>query len=133
MRWQLVSDALRYGPFYALAKSTIESPEPIDGPKTWEFWTKHRNRLVTYLAEHYPPPFLVHRFIDRISDDRNIGDIVKHYELPTELFMLFLDEKYHFDSCAEYRSPNDTPRAGGCLAAEQSGLVACVVDYGGNL
>src|SRR5262249_51304298 len=56
----------------------------------------------------YPPQFLVDRFIDRISDDRNIADIVRHYEVPAEFFMLFLDEKYHFYSCGEFRSPSDS-------------------------
>lgn len=108
MQWQVVADALKYGVFYALAKATIESPEPIDGPATWQFWTKDRNKLVTYLAEHYPPQFLIKRFIDGISDDSNIADIIRHYEVPAEFFMLFLDENYHFYSCADFHSPDDS-------------------------
>jgi hypothetical protein len=55
MRLNRFRDALRYGVFYALAKSDIESPTSIDATRTWRFWTKHRNQLTKFLAENYLP------------------------------------------------------------------------------
>src|SRR6476661_2647647 len=101
-------DALRYGVFYTLAKSDIESPTPINATRTWRFWTKHRNRFTKFLAENYPPQFIARHIIDATSHSRNLGDIIDHYDVSSDFFLLFLDEGYHFYSCGDFRSPTDT-------------------------
>lgn len=108
MRLDRSRDALRYGVFYALAKADIESPTPIDATRTWRFWTKRRNQLTKFLAENYPPQFIARLIIDGTSRSRNLGDIVDHYDVSSDFFLLFLDERYHFYSCGDFRSPADT-------------------------
>jgi hypothetical protein len=46
--------------------------------------------------------------IDANSHSRNLGDIADHYNVSSDFFLLFLDERYHFYSCGDFRSPADT-------------------------
>src|SRR4029077_7289164 len=74
----------------------------------WRFWTKDRNKLIKYFAESYPPLFLAERILPHVSDSSNIAGIASHYDAPSDFFMLFLDERYHLYSIADFRSPDDT-------------------------
>jgi hypothetical protein len=51
------------GPFYAIAKSQLDSLAPLNSEKLWEFWTRSRSPLARLLVENYPPKIIADRLI----------------------------------------------------------------------
>lgn len=100
--------AALHGPFYAIAKSQLESSIPLDSQWLWEFWTRPRSPLVRSLAENYPPKFIADYLILQVPRSKTIAHIKEHYDISPDFFMLILDADYHFYSCADYEDPNES-------------------------
>ena len=98
----LLKSGLRYGPVYAVCQSSIESDRPLDPASTWAFWTKPRSKLIKLFVENYPPAPIVRRILDATPSERHRSDLDDYYKMPAEFFMLWLDRKYAFCSCAQF-------------------------------
>jgi cyclopropane-fatty-acyl-phospholipid synthase len=98
----LAIDSLRYGPTYALCKAHLASEEPVDAAAAWAFWTAPSNKLVKFVLERYPPGVLVKHLLTPTSTVKHRSDVVAHYDVPSRFFMLFLDRKFGFYSCADF-------------------------------
>src|SRR5262249_43093326 len=66
------------------------------------FWTKPRSKLIKHFVENYPPAPIARRMLEATSAERQRSDIVDYYKMPPEFFMLWLDRKYAFCSCAQF-------------------------------
>ena len=107
-RWDVVANALHSGPYYAICKSQLDNDDALDAEQAWTFWTKPRHRVVRQLADLYPFPPVVRRRLRSITRSRHKGDLLDHYNVSNEFFLLFLDKRYRFYSCANFDSPDDT-------------------------
>lgn len=101
-------ESLFYGPGYGGLNLQIRSPKPLDPEPLWELVNAKQPNLKTWLADNYPPRFL-RRFMlaAKMKQDHLVG-IDKHYNISNDFYMLFLDKKYNFYSCADFNEPDDT-------------------------
>jgi len=103
-----IFEGLVYGPSYAYLNCLIRSPRPLDAQATWQAVAGRRSPFIEWARHEWPPVFcrpwlLAHKQ----REDARLG-IAAHYDVSNDFYELFLDSKYMFYSCADFRSPNDT-------------------------
>ncbi len=105
---RLGSDFIARGPLYAIANERIHAPVPLNGEKNWQFWTEPKSPFSEWLARSYPPESVRIAYLDAMLDrDRSQG-IEAHYDVSNDFYALFLDTKYRFYTCAEFRTDTET-------------------------
>jgi cyclopropane-fatty-acyl-phospholipid synthase len=106
--FSFIFEAFSHGPVYAAAMSRIRNPQPLDADRNWDYWTKPRNRILTEALKHYPPAFLRKSMVNRRLRRAHEVGIAAHYDVSNEFYRLFLDKKYMFYSCADFRNSAET-------------------------
>lgn len=101
------------GPGYARLMFGVRNPKPLDSQKTWNLFTQRQGRLNEWFLDHYPPAFLIRLMRDlyyrrsfKFKD--HASGISDHYDVSNQFYELFLDKKYMFYSCADFRKSTDT-------------------------
>ena len=107
-RLQLMSDAIAYGPLYAIAYNRIHSPVPLDPYENWEFWTDERSDWLVTLMRTYPPKSKCKALLEKSLDRSHASGIEAHYDVSNDFYALFLDSQYRFYTCADFFSEKDT-------------------------
>ena len=102
-----VLESLTYGPGYGGLNYQIRNPKPLDPEPLWKLVNTREPNLKTWLADNFPPRFM-RRFMlaAKMKQDHLVG-IDEHYNISNDFYMLFLDSKYNFYSCADF-TPGDT-------------------------
>jgi cyclopropane-fatty-acyl-phospholipid synthase len=104
----LAPDLIAHGLLHSIANQRIHSTTPLDPVENWTFWTEPKSPLLEWFAKSYPPERARVAYLDRMMDsDRAIG-IEAHYDVSNDFYALFLDRKYRFYTCAEFRSNQET-------------------------
>lgn len=104
----LAVEAVCYGPLYCLAQSRMRSSQPLEPEENWSFWTQPTNPFLLAAVNSYPPAFLRKFLVGRqLKKGHEVG-ISAHYDVSNQLYKLFLDKKYMFYSCADFRSIGET-------------------------
>lgn len=104
----LASELVTLGPLYALANFRIHSPNPLEPVENWRFWNSARPKWLESLARRYPPESRCKNYINSMLARDHASGIEAHYDISNEFYALFLDRKYRFYTCAEFRSDQDT-------------------------
>ena len=103
-----IVEGLIYGPSYAYLNYLIRSPRPLEAEATWQAVAGRRSPLIEWARNEWPPAFCRPWLLARKQrQDARLG-IAAHYDVSNEFYELFLDKKYMFYSCADFRSDDDT-------------------------
>jgi len=103
-----IVEGLIYGPSYAYLNYLIRSPRPLEAEATWQAVAGRRSPFIEWARNEWPPAFCRPWLLARKQrEDARLG-IAAHYDVSNEFYELFLDKKYMFYSCADFRSPDDT-------------------------
>ena len=104
----LFSDFSSRGFLYAIANYRIHSPIPLEAEENWQFWTSPKSFLIEWIARNTPSKSLRKEYLDRILEQDHASGIEAHYDISNEFYSLFLDTKYKFYTCAEFKSDRET-------------------------
>lgn len=105
---QFASELVVRGPLYAIANYRIHSPVPLSAVENWHFWTQLRPSWAEWLARVYPPEPIRKGYLNSMLEQEHSSGIEAHYDLGNDFYALFLDSKYRFYSCAEFKSDEST-------------------------
>ena len=101
-------ESLVYGVSYAFLQHAIRSPEPLDPAWTWHAITRDMPRGTDWIRTQWPlrplRPLVIRA---KMKQDHVLG-ISAHYDVSNDFYELFLDKRYMFYSCADFRRPDDT-------------------------
>ncbi|MBA3483186.1 MAG: class I SAM-dependent methyltransferase, partial [Pirellulales bacterium] len=96
-------EALVYGVSYAFLQNIIRSPTPLDAEWTWNAVTKDMPRGTDWIRTTWPlkplRPLVIRA---KMKQDHVLG-ISAHYDVSNDFYKLFLDKKYMFYSCADFK------------------------------
>ncbi|MDA0588360.1 MAG: class I SAM-dependent methyltransferase [Planctomycetota bacterium] len=101
-------DTAIYGPIYGVMNSLIRNPLPHDPEMLWQGINQELPAVVNWLNAHYPPYFARKLLLSRKLRQEHHEGIEEHYDVSNEFYRLFLDERYMFYTCADFRTPQDT-------------------------
>jgi cyclopropane-fatty-acyl-phospholipid synthase len=104
----LPAEALVYGPSFAILQWMIRSPKPLDPDSTWRTVTRRTIAPVEWICANYPPSFLRPTLLVAKRRQDHLLGISAHYDVSNDFYELFLDRRYMFYSCADFRSAQDT-------------------------
>ncbi len=105
---QFACDLVVRGPLYAIANYRIHSPVPLLAESNWQFWTEPQPDWAQRLARAYPPESRRKKYLDFMQMKDHSSGIEAHYDISNDFYALFLDTKYRFYSCAEFKSDEET-------------------------
>ncbi|MEM8677899.1 MAG: class I SAM-dependent methyltransferase [Planctomycetota bacterium] len=109
MRWgQFPIEFLTSGPAYATLKFLIRCPQPLDPEWTWDFITQERPPFQVWMRNNYPPRFIRRLFHGHHFRKDHSEGIEEHYDVSNDFYELFLDKKYMFYTCADWRPDTTT-------------------------
>lgn len=106
--FHLASELVTRGPLYAIANYRIHSPVPLDPKQNWGFWTEPRSSLTKWFARAYPAEPMRKAYLNLMLARDHSSGIEAHYDISNDFYALFLDTKYRFYSCADFRSNQET-------------------------
>ncbi|WP_295613587.1 class I SAM-dependent methyltransferase [Chamaesiphon sp. GL140_3_metabinner_50] len=96
------------GLLYAIANDRIHAPLPLDAEKNWQLWTEPKSALLQLLSRAYPPKSLRVAYLNEMLDSDHSQGIEAHYDISNDFYALFLDSKYRFYTCAEFKNDTET-------------------------
>ena len=105
---KLSFDLLAYGPLYGFLNHLLREPEPLHPEILWEEIMRRRGPVTQWFIEHYPPMWMRHLLLWRKQRQSHISGIADHYDVSNDFYKLFLDTKYMFYTCADYRPETKT-------------------------
>ena len=105
---QFARELIFRGSLYAIANARIHSHVPLSAEENWKFWTEPKPSWVQWLARAYPPEPIRKRYLDKMLEQDHESGIEAHYDISNKFYALFLDTKYRFYSCAEFKSDSET-------------------------
>lgn len=105
---RFASELVDRGPLYALANFRIHSPEPLIPLENWKYWTDPRPAWLEGLMRAYPPRSRRKAYLDAMLRQSHASGIEAHYDVSNEFYALFLDKKYRFYTCADFRDSRET-------------------------
>jgi cyclopropane-fatty-acyl-phospholipid synthase len=101
-------ELLVYGAPYAFVQSLIRSPKPLDPEYAWHAVTRDMPPGTDWIRTTWPiaplRPLVIRA---KMKQDHVLG-ISAHYDVSNDFYKLFLDKKYMFYSCADFRTPGDS-------------------------
>lgn len=95
-----------YGLPYGMLSYLIRSPVQLDADACWRMITTEPHPVPLWIGDHYPPLFLRLLTLKRHQD--HVLGISAHYDVSNEFYELFLDRRYMFYSCADFRTGQET-------------------------
>jgi cyclopropane-fatty-acyl-phospholipid synthase len=101
-------ETLAYGIAYALPFYYARSTRPVDADWLWPFVTRRQPAIVQGAIDSWPLAPLRPRILARFLDQSHAKGIEYHYDVSNDFYALFLDRRFMFYSCADFRSPQDT-------------------------
>jgi cyclopropane-fatty-acyl-phospholipid synthase len=104
----LAPDLIAHGLLHSIADRRIHSATPLEPVENWKFWTEPKSPLLEWFAKSYPPERARIAYLDRMMDCSHAIGIEAHYDVSNDFYALFLDKKYRFYTCAEFRSNQET-------------------------
>jgi cyclopropane-fatty-acyl-phospholipid synthase len=104
----LAPDLIAHGLLYSIANQRIHSATPLDQEENWKFWTDHKSPVLKWFAKSYPLQQSRVAYLNRMMDCDHACGIEAHYDVSNDFYALFLDKKYRFYTCAEFRSERET-------------------------
>jgi cyclopropane-fatty-acyl-phospholipid synthase len=96
------------GFLYAIANYRIHSPIPLEGEENWQFWTKPSSFWTEWIARNTPPKSTRQKYLDDLLKQDHANGIEAHYDISNDFYSLFLDTKYKFYTCAEFKNDLET-------------------------
>jgi cyclopropane-fatty-acyl-phospholipid synthase len=105
---RIAEDCIAYGPAVAAINYFTSSPTLIDPEFVWRFFTKMQPAVIQFFIDHYPVSPIRRRIIKRMIKQVHSRGIEYHYDLSNGFYSLFLDRRFMFYSCADFRLPDDT-------------------------
>ncbi|MFK8183950.1 MAG: class I SAM-dependent methyltransferase [Phormidesmis sp.] len=101
---QFFSEWMDAGLLYAIANYRIHSPHPLDPVENWTFWTDTKPDWLVALMKNSPSASQRKTYLEsRLKQDHASG-IEEHYDVSNEFYALFLDSKYRFYTCADFKN-----------------------------
>ncbi len=101
-------EALPYGISYAYLNFLIRSPQPLDEERAWREITGSVPPVIGFVRDHWPlRPLRWWLLQAKLRQDHLLG-ISAHYDVSNEFYELFLDKKYMFYTCADFKRSDDT-------------------------
>ena len=97
-----------YGPTYGYLNYLIRSPTPLDADWLWQRIVSRQSAVVEWLCANYPPQFLRAPLLAAKRRQDHLLGISAHYDVSNEFYKLFLDRRYMFYSCADFRTGRET-------------------------
>lgn len=107
-RLRIVEDCIAYGPAVAAVNYFTSSPVLNDPESIWRFFTGRQPPVIQFFIDHYPVSPIRTRIIKRMMNQAHAPGIEYHYDLSNEFYRLFLDRRFMFYSCADFRLSDDT-------------------------
>jgi cyclopropane-fatty-acyl-phospholipid synthase len=104
----LAPDLIAHGLLYSIANQRIHSPIPLEPVENWRFWTEPKSPLLEWFCKSYPPAKARVAYLDRMMNCNHAIGIEAHYDVSNDFYALFLDKKYRFYTCAEFRNDQET-------------------------
>jgi cyclopropane-fatty-acyl-phospholipid synthase len=104
----LAPDLIAHGLLHSIADQRIHSAIPLEPVENWNFWTEPKSPLLEWFAKSYPPERVRIAYLDRMMNCDHAVGIEAHYDVSNEFYALFLDKKYRFYTCAEFRNDQET-------------------------
>jgi cyclopropane-fatty-acyl-phospholipid synthase len=102
------AESLVYGVSYAFLQHLIRSPRPLDPDDVWHAVTSNMPRGTDWIRTSWPiKPLRPVVIRAKMKQDHVLG-ISAHYDVSNDFYKLFLDTKYMFYSCADFRRPDNT-------------------------
>jgi cyclopropane-fatty-acyl-phospholipid synthase len=102
------SDFVGRGLLYSIANQRIHALTPLDKDENWHFWTDPKSSLLEWFAKIYPPVSTRVAYLDKMLNSAHAAGIEAHYDVSNDFYALFLDHKYRFYTCAEFRNNTET-------------------------
>ena len=107
-RLRIVEDCIDYGPAVAAVNYFTSSPILNDPECIWRFFTKMQPSVIQFFIDHYPVSPIRRRIIKRMMKQAHSRGIEYHYDLSNGFYRLFLDRRFMFYSCADFRLSDDS-------------------------
>ncbi len=104
----LASDLIAHGLLHSIADQRIHSAIPLEPVENWRFWTEPKSPWLEWFSKSYPPERSRVAYLNRMMDCDHACGIEAHYDVSNDFYALFLDKKYRFYTCAEFRSDQET-------------------------
>jgi cyclopropane-fatty-acyl-phospholipid synthase len=104
----LAPDLIAHGLLYSIANQRIHSATPLDQEENWKFWTDRKSPVLKWFAKSYPLQQSRIDYLNRMMDCDHACGIEAHYDVSNDFYALFLDKKYRFYTCAEFRNNQET-------------------------
>ncbi|HVC92130.1 MAG TPA: class I SAM-dependent methyltransferase [Pirellulales bacterium] len=104
----LPAEAVVYGPSFGIVNWMIRSPVPLDPETVWRQVNRRTIAPVEWFCANYPPRFLRGPLLAAKRRQDHLLGISAHYDVSNEFYELFLDRRYMFYSCADFRGAQDT-------------------------
>jgi cyclopropane-fatty-acyl-phospholipid synthase len=104
----LAPDLIAHGLLHSIADQRIHSAIPLEPVENWNFWTEPKSPLLEWFAKSYPPERARIAYLDRMMNCKHAVGIEAHYDVSNDFYALFLDKKYRFYTCAEFRNAQET-------------------------
>lgn len=105
---QFFSEWMEAGLLYAIANYRIHSPTPLDPAENWTFWTESKPDWLVALLKNSPSASQRKAYLENMLKRDHASGIEEHYDVSNEFYALFLDSKYRFYTCAEFKHDQET-------------------------
>lgn len=110
---RFINETIVFGPFYSRFLYNARNTKPLDAEEAWNHIAVPKASFIEWFINSYPPKifrWVFLRFYYRRSRrfKNHAIAITRHYDLSSEFYRLFLDNKYRFYSCADFLRSDDT-------------------------
>ena len=97
-----------YGISYAFLQHSIRSPQPLEDKWTWHAITRDMPRGTDWIRTNWPLRPLRSLVVRAKMKQDHVLGISAHYDVSNAFYELFLDKRYMFYTCADFRRKDDT-------------------------